>query len=262
MVAEDRQQLDRVVALVRDVLDDDLGGAYLFGSAVLGGLKPRSDLDVLAVSKQPTSREQKRRLAEPLLAVSGRGGWRRVELTIVVAAEVKPWRYPPRFDFQYGDWLRAEFESGNPEPWPTRTNPDVAALITMVLLADTPLFGPPPADLFDPIPHDDLVRANVGDIPALLDDLDPDTTNVVLTLARIWSTVATGEIQSKDAAADWALERLADEQRSVLARARAVYVGDTDDEWDDLRPLLRPHAEHVVAQLNCSRARPRRSARP
>jgi len=262
MVDEDRQQLDRVVALVRDGLGGDLIGAYLFGSAVLGGLKPRSDLDVLGVSKRPTSREQQRTLVERLLAISGRDRRRRVELTIVVAAEVKPWRYPPRFDFQYGDWLRAEFERGNLEPWPTRTNPDVAALITMALLADTPLFGPPPADVFDPVPHGDLVRANVGDIPALLDDLESDTTNVVLTLARIWSTVATGDIRSKDAAADWALERLADEQRAVLARAQAVYVGDADDEWDDLRPLLRPHAEHVVARLNCSKARLRRSARP
>ena len=45
----DQQQLARVVALVRDVLGPNAVGAYLFGSAVLGGLKPRSDLDVLAV---------------------------------------------------------------------------------------------------------------------------------------------------------------------------------------------------------------------
>jgi predicted nucleotidyltransferase len=254
MLDDDQQQLARVVALVRDVLGPDVVGAYVFGSAVLGGLRPRSDLDVLAVSRRPTSRAEKQRLVDRLLAISGRRvgegrRWRRVELTIVVESEIKPWRYPPRFDFQYGDWLRREFESGDVEPWPTTTNPDLAALITMVLLADRPLLGPPPAAVFDPVPPDDLVRANVGDIDSLLGDLESDTTNVVLTLTRIWATVATGVIRSKHDAADWALERLDQEHRAVLVRARAIYVGEAEDRWDDLRPRLRSHVEQVVAQI-------------
>jgi predicted nucleotidyltransferase len=250
----DKQQLDRVTTLVRDVLGPDVVGAYLFGSAVLGGLQRESDLDVLVVSKRQTTREEKQRLVDRLLAISGRrtpeGRWRRVELTIVVQSKIKPWRFPPSFDFQYGDWLRAEFESGNVEPWPTTTNPDLAALITMVLLGDTPVLGPPPGEILDPVPHDDLVRAIVGDIGTLLDDLDSDTRNVLLTLARIWSTVATGVIRSKDAAADWALDRLPENHRAVLARARAIYLGDEEEHWDDIEPLVRPHSDYVVAEIN------------
>lgn len=250
----DRRQLDRLETLVRDVLGLDAVGAYLFGSAVLGGLQPASDLDVLVVSRRQTTREEKQRLVERLLAISGRrtpkGRWRRVELTIVVESQIRPWRYPPRFDFQYGDWLRGEFESGAVEPWPTTTNPDLAALITMALLANTPLLGPPPAEVFDPVPHDDLVLAIVGDVDALLDDLDEDTRNVILTLARIWSTVATGAIRSKGAAADWALARLPEEHRAVLARARAIYLGDEEERWEDIRPHVRPHAEHVVTEID------------
>jgi predicted nucleotidyltransferase len=254
LAEEDRQQLDRVVALVRDVLGPELVGAYLFGSAVLGGLRPESDLDVLVVSARRTTREQKRRLVERLLAISGRvtrwGRWRRVELTIVVESELRPWRFPPSFDFQYGDWLRGEFERGNLEPWPSRTNPDLASLITMVLLANAPVLGPPPAEVLEPVPHDDLVRAIVGDVDSLLDDLATDTRNVILTLARIWSTVATGAVRSKDGAADWALARLAEEHRAVLARARAIYIGDADERWGDLRPRLQSYADHVVAEIH------------
>jgi predicted nucleotidyltransferase len=250
----DRQQLDRVVILVQEVLGPDVVGAYLFGSAVLGGLQLESDLDVLVVSKRKTTPAEKQHLVDRLLAISGRRTperrWRRVELTIVVESEVTPWRYPPSFDFQYGDWLRGEFESGDLEPWPTTTNPDLAALITMVLLAETPVLGPAPNEVFDPVPHDDLVRAIVSEIDTLLDELDSDTRNVLLTLARIWSTVATGFIRSKDAAADWALDRLPEEHRAVLARARAIYVGDEEERWDDIRPRLRPHTDHVVAEIN------------
>lgn len=83
-------------------------------------------------------------------------------------------------------------------------------------------------------------------IPGLLGDLDTDTTNVVLTLARTWMTLATREIGSKDAAADWALARLSAELCPVLARARHTYVGVEDERWDDLQPRVRPLVEGVM----------------
>ncbi|MBA3245929.1 MAG: DUF4111 domain-containing protein [Actinobacteria bacterium] len=241
-------QLDHVLALVDDVLGGNTVGVYLHGSAVLGGLKPRSDLDVLVVSKRRTALEEKRRLVERLLSLSG-GESRHLELTIVVESEIRPWRYPPSFDFQYGDWWRREFESGNVEPWPTTANPDLASLLTMVLLANRPLHGPPPAEILDPVPRKDQISAMVSGIYGLVGELDEDTRNVILTLARIWGTVATGEIRSKDAAADWALERLPQEQRPVLARARAIYLGEEEERWDDLGSRLRPHADHVIGEI-------------
>ncbi len=249
----DQQQIDRVLALVRAVLDSDTVAVYLFGSAVLGGLRPESDLDMLVVSKRRTTRPEKQRLVHGLLAASGhktpQGMWRRIELTIVVELDVKPWRYPPSFDFQYGDWLRSEFESGNVEPWPTTVNPDLALLITMVMLANTPLLGPLPAEIFDPVPDGDLLSAMVGDIDRLRGDIDSDTRNVILTLARIWSTLATGVIRSKDAAADWALDRLPEAHRPVLARAGAIYLGDQAERWDDLQDRIGPHADYVIAEI-------------
>ena len=59
----------------------------------------------------------------------------------MVTSDVRPWRYPPRMDFQYGDWMRAEFEAGDLEPWPSAVNPDLALLVTMVLQSDAVVFG-------------------------------------------------------------------------------------------------------------------------
>jgi predicted nucleotidyltransferase len=249
----DKQQLTRVVSLVRDLFGPDAVAAYLFGSAVLGGLRSESDLDVLAVSRRRTLHKEKQRLVDRLLAISGRlapsGPWRRVELTIVVEGEVIPWRYPPTFDFQYGDWLRNKFESGSVEPWPTKVMPDLALLITMVILASTPLLGPPPGQMFDPVPPGDLTRAMLAGIDPLRGHLQSDTRNVLLTFARMWSTLATGVIRSKDEAADWVLARLPEEHRPVLARARALYLGQQPEGWDDLRDRLEPHVEYVVAEI-------------
>jgi len=107
----------------------------------------------------------------------------------------------------------------------------------------------PAGEFFDPVPPSDLNRAIVEGIPGLLDDLDSDTGNVVLTFARIWTTLATGAIHSKDAAADWALGRLPEEHRPVLARARAIYLGDEEERWADLQSRALPHVEHVVREI-------------
>ncbi|CAM5721494.1 Streptomycin 3'-adenylyltransferase OS=Streptomyces violarus OX=67380 GN=FHS41_006532 PE=4 SV=1 [Streptomyces violarus] len=117
----------------------------------------------------------------------------------------------------------------------------------MVLRADAPLHGPPPAGLLDPVPHDDLRRAIVAGVPELMAELDSDTRNVLLTLARIWATLKTGTIRSKDAAAEWALDRLPAGHRPVLARARAVYLGQEAERWDDQAP--GPCAEFLTRMI-------------
>ncbi len=94
-----------------------------------------------------------------------------------------------------------------------------------------------------------MSRASAAGIHSLLDDLDSDTRNVILTLARIWSTLATGTIRSKDVAADWVLARLPEEHRLVLARARAIYLGNREDLWDDVQPQVRHHADYVVTEI-------------
>jgi streptomycin 3"-adenylyltransferase len=169
-------------------------------------------------------------------------------LTVAVQSDVRPWRYPPRLDFIYGDWLRPEFERGEVPDGP-RPNPDLAILITIVLLDGRALFGPPAAEVLDPVPRADLERALLEVIPGLIAELESDTRNVILTLARIWATLVTGEILPKEAAADWVLARLPDEHQAVLARARAIYVGEQPELWNDLLPLVRPHVEYVVREI-------------
>jgi streptomycin 3"-adenylyltransferase len=245
---------DEVVGIVRDVLGDAVLGAYLHGSAVMGGLRPTSDVDVLIVLRRPMSSDERAATVEGLLQVSGRrarrGPARPVELTMVVQSDVRPWRYPPSVDFQYGEWLRDACEAGIlPAPGPS---PDLAPLITMTLAGDAPLFGPPPAELLDPVPMADFRQAILAGVPGLLADLETDTRNVLLTLARIWSTLATGEIRTKDAAADWALPRLPKAQRAALARARDMYLEGFEDDavgWAGLAADIRAGAGAIVGEI-------------
>ncbi|MFI6284090.1 aminoglycoside adenylyltransferase family protein [Streptomyces sp. NPDC051018] len=250
-------QNEEVVHVVRKVLGTDVIGMYLHGSAVSGGLRPHSDIDVFAVVRRRTTARERRTLVEELMEFSGerarRGPARPVELTIVVQSRVNPWTYPPSREFQYGEWLRDEYErGGTPSPAP---DPDLAPLITMVLSAGAPLTGPPPGEVLAPVPREDLLRAIVAGVPELLAELETDTRNVLLTLARIWTTLATGSLTSKDAAADWALDRLPPAHRPVLAHARAVYLGEVEENeeigesWDGRLSDAGRHAEYVVGEI-------------
>lgn len=124
---------------------------------------------------------------------------------------------------------------------------------TMVLLGGGRLAGPPPAQIFDPVPRADYLDAILRDVGTVDEFLPWDTRNVVLTLARIWSAVATAAVYSKEEAADWALPRLPEEHRAVLELARAAYRGDVKDSWEDIRSQVDAYADHVIGQIERAR---------
>jgi streptomycin 3"-adenylyltransferase len=196
---------------------------------------------------------EKHRLLDGLMAISARFPppvpERCVEVTVVAQPQVRPWRYPPSFDLQYGEWLRERFERGDGELLQPTVDPDLTTLLTIVLLGDRPLFGPPAGELLDPVPPDDCIEAMVGNLDRLMDEFQGDPRNILLTLARIWQTVATGVIDRKDRAAEWARERLTSAHRQPMERARAMYLGREPDDWPGLASEARATADHLVSRI-------------
>lgn len=245
-------QLDDVLRLVTSLLGDAVIGSYLHGSAVLGGLQPDSDLDVLVVVERTLDRPERIALVDGLLDISGRRARRTpgrpIELSVVVGAAVRRWSYPPDEDFQYGEWLRDDYEAGLvPAATP---NPDLAVLLTTVLSHGKVLSGPPPQDVLAPVPQEDLLRAVLAGVPDLLEALHSDTRNVLLTLARIWMTLATGEVTTKDRATEWALDRLPSRYRPALNLARLAYLGEAEDEWEERRDQVGELAAVLSRELD------------
>lgn len=251
MNSADSRQLDALVGGVLRTLGDSVVGVYHYGSAVLGGLRRFSDLDVLVVVDRPTTRDQRRQLVAEIMPVSGSRGarlaGRPVEVTIVRREMVKPWRSQQEREFQYGEWLRRDYEAGAvPEPQPDH---DLAPMLATVLTASRALVGPPAQEVIDPVPLEELVASMRNAVPSLLADLDTDTTNVLLTLARMWHTKDSGMIVSKDEAATWALDRLPEALRPPLEHARAVYLGKEDASYEHLPTPATSTAEQLVAVI-------------
>lgn len=80
----------------------------------------------------------------------------------------------------------------------------------------------------------DIHRTIKESLPELIEGMKGDERNVILTLARMWQTVAVDEIAPKDIAAKWAIPRLPEKQAYLLDLARKAYRGEYIDEWEGL----------------------------
>ena len=253
MSHEIQHQLKESLELLKIILGPDLLGVYLYGSSLVGGLQKYSDVDLFVVANRATTPGEKTRLIAKLLQISGlymKGSKRPLEVTIVEKAAINPWRYPPHFDFQYGEWLRESFEQGVIEASLAQEMPDLALIVTQVLLKSETLWGLDPEQLLAPVPYPDFIKAMLHDLNRLAADLDDDTRNVLLTYARIWSTLETNAIRSKAAAADWVIKRLPVVDQPVMQRAKLICMGVESEYWADIKALVKHCADFMTNQIN------------
>ena len=244
------------VAAARHLIERHLGAdivaIHLFGSAVDGGLQPHSDVDLLVTAAQPPDEAVLRALAVELLGISASPGsspsLRALEVTVLALPHIVPWRHPARRELQFGEWLRAELEAGIVEP--PMMDHDLAILLTKVREHSIPVVGPQADQVLDPIPHEDLRRALLDTVAQwnTPEDWAGDEKHIILALARIWYTSVSGGIASKELAATWLLDRIEPPYRPVLSKARAIYLGQAEDD------LAQRHDAETAAFIIHARA--------
>ncbi|WP_299794290.1 aminoglycoside adenylyltransferase family protein [uncultured Marivita sp.] len=247
------EQIQSAFLILRRRLGDALLGVYLHGSAVTGGLRPQSDIDLMAVVQSELTESQRDGLLLDLLRLSGRhpavpGGPRCLEVIVFCHGDLTPHDYPARAEFVYGEWLRKAFEAGE-TPVPER-DPEYSLVLAQAHQEAISLFGPPRSELLTDVSTEHVNQAMRDALPDLLDGLRGDERNVLLTLARMWHTASTGRFITKDAAAEWAIPRLSGSDAMALDHARRAYLGEVTDDWssegDAARELAGRMSENVT----------------
>ncbi len=108
-------QTEAACRLITRVTGDTLRAIHLYGSAVAGGLKPNSDIDLLVTICQPLTEAQRATLMQELLALSSPPGAsaekRALEVTVVLYSQLVPgvFHLP---EMQFGEWLREDIYQG------------------------------------------------------------------------------------------------------------------------------------------------------
>ena len=62
-----QDQINQAVSLLQELFPQELTGIYLYGSAVLDGLRPESDIDILVIIDRPLTQSLRARLTQELL---------------------------------------------------------------------------------------------------------------------------------------------------------------------------------------------------
>lgn len=233
------------VAAIRAALGDRLVGLYLYGSAMHGGLRPGSDLDLFAVVDGdpggPVWLALARRLSRLSAPPGDPSGRRPIDLTVLSRERLLEAQrcggLPDRAEFVYGEWLRpapgaaaaaASGDSADLADWPApAADADLALLIASVHAGSLTLFGPAPAHLLPRPDRAQLRAAIAATLPQWQAGAATDGRNAILALARMWSTLRDGAIVPKQVAAQRMLDAglLSGPAAAALQAALAAYLG-------------------------------------
>jgi streptomycin 3"-adenylyltransferase len=201
-------------------LGDGLTGAYLHGSAVLGGWHPeRSDVDVLAVCAEPVGAGE---LGDLAAAVSVRSlpcpVERGLELGVVTAGSAAAPCAEPRFELDLTSSSAAGdvVTLGHDRPG----HADYLMHAAVCRAHGRALAGPPPAAVFGEAPPALLDAAFAGELGWAAASAPPAYR--VLNACRAWCYAAERRLVSKVEGGEWALGRGAGDRaiRAALAEQR------------------------------------------
>ena len=157
-----REFATRLAADLAGLLGGGLAGAYLHGSAVLGGWTAgRSDVDVLFVLADDVTPDLFGAAGAMLLGAASRAPGRGLECSAVTAgaaaAPAPPWPFILHVALREG---QEELVAGQGHPG----DPDLLMHYAVARAAGTAVAGPPPEDLIGPVPRPLILDYLAGEL--------------------------------------------------------------------------------------------------
>ncbi len=208
---------------VKNILQDELAGMYLFGSLANGDFDEHSDIDVLFVTKNEISENQFQvlhEMHEDIIKIDS------------------PWAIQLEVSYISKDALRRYDPLNNKHPHMDRGNNEHLHIMQhdsdwiiqryVLLKCGIPIIGPDLNTLIDPVNSGDLRRAVADILHSWLCHFlnEPQTLHyrgyqsyTVLTLCRILYTYKNGDVVSKPVAAEWTKQNLDPKWVSVIQDA-------------------------------------------
>ncbi|TCO49304.1 streptomycin 3'-adenylyltransferase [Kribbella antiqua] len=246
-----------------DAMGLDAVGIYLHGSLAMRCFyRAKSDVDVLVVVPETLSEAERAHAARALARRSlDRPMLGDFELSALTVAQAAQHQHPRPFEVHYSAAWTTDILTDRVDYTAQRSDPDLAAHITVVHKRGAVVSGPPPAELFAEVPHADYLAAITADLHEVLSGHTLLSTPYygVLNACRVLATVkqGSGTILSKEEGAVWALDCLPTTHAPLIQQALTCYRSarpvtaqnrETDGHAWDEDALLR-FRDAVLAQL-------------
>ena len=144
----------------KEILQNNLVGVYLHGSAVMGCYNPaKSDIDLIIVVKDSIDDSVKRAFMDMVVELNSKGPAKGIEMSIVKQSACKPFVYPTPFELHFSvahlDWY-----GKNPDDYISKMkgeDKDLAAHFTIINHRGKCLYGASIKDIFADVPVQDYI---------------------------------------------------------------------------------------------------------
>ncbi|GAC1433736.1 MAG: hypothetical protein PVS3B3_30420 [Ktedonobacteraceae bacterium] len=210
------------------MLAENLVGFYLHGSLALGGFNPaRSDVNIVAVTRQRMSTEVKRTLVTLLLRISKMPC--PVSIHFLAQHDTFPFQHPLPYDLYYNESMREhaqqEVHYASWQHWNDSIahDPDLTIILTVLQLHGICLYGEPPAKTLPVVPEQAFRDALVTKVQTAQRSPLHDPISFVLNACRVAAYLHDHTVLSKDAGGVWALASLPEQYHPLIQQLLALY---------------------------------------
>ena len=234
----------------RRILQDNLVGVYLHGSAVMGCFHPeRSDIDLIIVVERPLSDPVKREYLDMVVRCNALGPAKGIEMSIVLRAVCNPFVYPTPYELHFSagylDWYENDPEAYLREL--KGTDKDLAAHFTIINRRGKCVCGAPIQAVFGEVPSKDYMASIWYDIEGAAEEITEYPMYLTLNLARVLAYKEEGLVLSKKEGAEWALAHLPTEYHPLIQSALRAYVETAEVDYDN--ELAKRYAAYALRRI-------------
>ncbi|MBP3618420.1 MAG: DUF4111 domain-containing protein [Lachnospiraceae bacterium] len=241
---------EKFVEQSKAILDDNLVGVYLHGSAAMGCYNDeKSDIDLLVVIHNDMSDEEKRRYMDMVVELNTYAPTKGIELSIVKKSICKPFVYPTPFELHFSV-AHLEWYKSNPQDYVLKmkgTDKDLAAHITILYHRGVCLWGEDVHNVFEEVNEEAYFDSIWYDIECAEEDILENPVYVILNLCRVLSFKQEKLILSKQEGGIWGLAHVPEKYSSLIQQALDEYTSVGAMELDETEAI--EYAKYMIAQI-------------
>lgn len=242
----------------KEILQDNLVGVYLHGSAVMGCYNPaKSDIDLIVVVKESIEDSVKSTFMDMVIDLNEKGPAKGIEMSIVKRCVCKPFVYPTPFELHFSV-AHLEWYGMNPDDYISKMkgeDKDLAAHFTIITHRGKCICGAPINDVFADVPVQDYVDSIWNDIADAEEDIADDPMYMILNLARVFAYLNDGLVRSKKEGGEWAINNIPEMYHGLIQDAMREYADGADIAYET--NIAKDYARYMVEQIANERKKDR-----
>lgn len=238
----------------QQILEDNLVGIYLHGSAAMGCFHAeKSDIDLLVVVKQDIPNNIKRRYMDMVVELNAHAPKKGIELSIVREGVCNPFVYPTPFVLHFSN-SHLEWYQTNPSDYIAKmngTDKDLAAHFTIIYHRGKCLCGKEIQDVFEKIRPEYYFDSIWCDVEEAEAEIIKNPMYIILNLCRVLAYGEEALVLSKQEGGKWGLDNVPETYHPLILQALNEYAGNEPVKPDG--EYARQYAAYMINRIkNCS----------